>query len=346
MSASLADLLAIRPRLSDAEIGKRVGLSKDQVRWQRVKLAQDTPDAAQWMERAEMAMAEVQRKAESYDWLRPVELPAPVRPRVLGKPNPYTLIIGDMHFPSHDERTLAVFLQTVAALKPAQVILNGDTVDLLAVSRYPKDARRGFTWPLRDEVAAFHAFLRDLHGLGDAWGMSVVETDSNHAGNGTEGRWWRYLSDRVPELLTHSEAEERLSYQSWFYPKWSSIRLVEHVVLADDLLVLHGDMVRGKGGYSARAHQEKWMCSTLNSHTHRMGSTMRRVPSVGTRGERVLRSYEIGCSCRLDPSYSRVPDWATGFAVVSHDADSYGVELVSVIDGRASIAALGASLAA
>lgn len=310
------------------------------------RLAGDNPTAAEWEDRKERAAEDLRRKAEVYDWLRPVELPAPARSKVTGKPNAYTLVIGDMHFPKHDERTLAIFLQTVAALKPARVILNGDTVDLLAVSKYPKDARGQFNWALRDEVTAFHGFLRELHAIGDAWGLDVLETDSNHAGNGTGGRWWRYLSDRCPELLGHDDAEENLSYEKWFYPKWSSIRLVDSVVIADDLLVLHGDMVRGKGGYSARAHMEKWQSSTLNSHTHRAGSTVRRIPAVGSRGEGVQRSYEIGCACDLSPVYASVPDWANCFAVVAHDAESYAVEIAHVVNGRASVAALGASLAA
>jgi hypothetical protein len=137
-----------------------------------------------------------------------------------------------------------------------------------------------------------------------------------------------------------------LSYERWFFPTWSSIKLVPEVVIADDLLVIHGDMVRGKGGYTARAHMEKWQSSTLNSHTHRMGSTVRRIPAVGSRIEGVQRSYEIGCACSLSPVYASVPDWTNGFAIVAHDEQSYAVELVSVVGGRASVAALGSSLAA
>lgn len=332
--------LSAYPQLTRPQVDGRIN------RIRQLQRAADNPDPAAWEERRQRAAEDLEKKAEVYDWLRPVELPAPDRPRVVGKPNAYTLVIGDMHFPSHDEPTLAIFIQAVAALKPRRVILNGDTVDLLAVSRYPKDARKGFTWALRDEVVAFHAFLRDLHGVGDAWGMEVVETSANHSGNGTEGRWWRYLSDRCPELLGHADAETLLSYQRWFYPTWSTITLTESVVIADDLLVIHGDMARANGGYSARGHAEKWQSSTMNSHTHRAGSSMKRIPAVGTRPEGVRRAYEIGCACNLSPSYSRVPDWTNAFGVIAHDAENYAVEIVNVVGGRASVAALGASLAA
>jgi hypothetical protein len=333
-------VLAVFPMLTRPQIDGRIS------RRRQLTKIQDNLAASDWESRVERAKGDLERKADVYDWLRPVELPAPERPRVTGKPNNFTLIIGDFHFPHHDPATVAIFLQTVAALKPRRVILNGDTVDLLAVSRYPKDARAKFQYKLRDEVQAFHGFLRELHQIGDGWGLEVVETEANHSGNGTASRWWRYLSDRCPELLGHDDAEAMLSYERWFFPKWSSIRLVPHVVIADDLLVIHGDMVRGKGGYTARAHMEKWQSSTLNSHTHRMGSTVRRIPAVGSRGESVQRSYEIGCACSLSPVYASVPDWSNGFAIVAHDEQSYAVELVNVVGGRAAVAAIGSSLAA
>jgi hypothetical protein len=331
---------AVFPMVTRPQIDGRIS------RQRQLQRLADNPVVADWETRVGRAKEDLAVKAEVYDWLRPVELPAPERPKVTGKPNDITVIAGDFHFPHHDPATVAVLLQTVAALKPRRFILNGDSVDLLAVSRYPKDARKKFQHTLRDEVAAFHGFLRDLHSIGDGWGMEVIETEANHSGNGTASRWWRYLSDRCPELLGHADAEDLLSYQRWFYPTWSSITLVDSVVIADDLLVLHGDMARAKGGYSARGHMEKWQSSTLNSHTHRIGSSTRRIPAVGNRIEAVQRAYEIGCCCALSPSYASAPDWANGFAVVSHDAGHYGVELVHVVNGKASIAALGASLAA
>jgi hypothetical protein len=302
---------------------------------------------AAWHELAERHAREVQAKQEAYEWLRPVELPAPSPPSTTATASRTTLIGGDFHFGTHDERSIALFLRCAEELQPERVILNGDLCDLLAVSRYPKDARRGFKWELRDEVRAFHEFLHALESVLPRESV-ILETEANHSGNGTASRWWRYLSDRCPELLGHAEAEERLSYVSWFYPRWSRLRLVPSVVIADDLLVLHGDIARKNGGYSARAHMERWQSSTLNSHTHRQGSSLRRIPAVGERAEAVQRAYEIGCLCDLSPSYASAPDWTNGFALVTHDepAGDYAVELVTVSRGRCAVGALGKTLAA
>lgn len=283
---------------------------------------------------------------EWLDKLRPVALPAPPKARTTTTPGDFTIVAGDFHFPQQCDASIAVFLETVRQLKPKRVILNGDTVDLLAVSKYPKDQRH--TYDLRDEVTAFHEFLHRLMAIGNAWGLVVVETEANHSGNGTASRWHRYLSDRVPVLYGHPKAKDLLEYQTWFYPEWCPITLEESVVIADDLLVIHGDMVRKHAAYSARGHAEKWHSSVMHSHTHRMGLSLERIPSVGTRVEQVRRAYEIGCMCNLNPSYATAPNWTNGFAIIAHDADEldYGVELVNIQRGQAVVCTLGQTVRA
>lgn len=284
---------------------------------------------------------------ERLDWLRPVSLPAPPKPKTKSKPNDFTMVAGDFHFGMQDDRANAVFLHTVEALKPKRVILNGDTVDLLAVSRYPKDKRKGKTWELRDEVTAFHGFLRALHEIGDGWGVEVLETSANHSGDGTEGRWWRYLNDRVPEILGHAEAEARLSYQSWFFPAWSSIKLVDSVMVADDLLVMHGDQVTKEAAYTARAARDKWMSSVLINHTHRMGFAPKTISARGGRPTSYVRAHENGCQCRLEVPYGVALNWQQGFSIISHDASgTWGIEQVMSLGGKASVATLGRTVSA
>lgn len=274
------------------------------------------------------------------DDLRPVVLEGPPPRRYATRANAgVTMIIGDLHFPHHDEATVSIFLETARQLKPARVILNGDLPDMLAVSKYPKDARPKHSWTLRDEAVAFHAFLRDLENVLSE-DCDLVETEANHSGNGTGSRWWRYLSERVPHLLAMDGAEEKLGYVGWWYPAWTRLELVNDVILAGSLLVTHGEIARKWAGYSARAHGEKYVHSVLHSHTHRMGSGIQRVPAVGTRTESTIRTYEIGCACTLSPSYANAPNWTQGFAVVVDDGESYNVEMVPVIGGVATVATL------
>lgn len=287
--------------------------------------------------------------SDPLEWLekvRPIAVTPPSLPRASVQPvDGMTVVGGDFHFGTASEQAMSVFIETCRQLQPSRVILNGDLPDLLAVSKYPKDVRKRFTWTLQDEAAQMHTFLRELEAAVPRT-TQIVETEANHSGNGTASRWWRYLSEHIGPLMTLPGAEERMSYQSWWYPEWSRLQLVESVVVADDLLVLHGDIVRKHAGYSARATMEKWWHSTMNSHTHRMGGGFQSVPALPHREGGQTRFYEIGCLCNLEPSYASAPNWTNGFAVIREDGEDYNVELVPVIKGRAVVNALGATVRA
>jgi len=276
-----------------------------------------------------------------WDRFRPVTVSPPPKRSAKTAEAGVTVVASDFHFPLQEDAAVAIFLETVRRLKPERVILNGDLPDLLALSRYPKDVRH--VWGLKDEAEKYSAFLYELEQVlpKDA---QLIEIDANHSGNGTESRWWRYLSERIPELLQHPRAMTEMTYQRWWHPDWSRIEMLPEIVLHDDLLVTHGDMARKWGGYTAKAHSERYVNSVMHGHTHRMGSHVRRVPAVGVRGEQVIRAYEIGCMCQLNPGYTSVPDWSQGFAVVVGTGSSYAVELVNIIEGRATIAALSTTI--
>lgn len=269
--------------------------------------------------------------------LRPVQIERFPARRGVASDAGVTIAAGDFHFPAEDPKAVAVLLETVRLLRPRRVILNGDLPDLLAISKYPKDARKA--WDLRDEATAMHRFLHELEAVlpKDA---EVIETEANHSGDGVGSRWWRYLSDRVPHLLAMPGAEERLGYRAWWHPQGSRIELRD-TVMVGDLLVVHGDIVRKWGAFSARAHAEKYVHSVLHSHTHRQGSSVQRVPAIGTRAESTIRSFEIGCMCGLEPIYASKPNWTTGFAVLTDAGSTTAVELVTIVDGRACVGALG-----
>lgn len=279
-------------------------------------------------------------------WLekfRPIAMPAPPRRAVSVMPaTGLTIVAGDFHFPEHDEGAVAVFLETCRLLKPARVILNGDLPDLLAVSKYPKDVRKGKSWSLGDEAAAMHGFLHELERVLPTT-SEILETEANHSGDGTASRWWRYLSENAGALVSLPNAEDKLSYQAWWYPAWSRLRLVENHLLADDLLVMHGDIVRKHAAYSARATMEKWYSSVMHNHTHRQGSGAQAVPSIPGRAGTNLRFYETGCMCKLNPSYASAANWTQGFSIVREGTEprEYGVELVTIERGRAIVNTLG-----
>jgi hypothetical protein len=247
-----------------------------------------------------------------------------------------------MHFPKHCERSIAVALETISQLQPKMIVLNGDTVDMLAVSRFPKDIRHNYT--LLDERNAYQQFLRNLIEVSN--GADIVETHSNHSGNSTDGRWFRYLSERLGELGTLPDIQEKLSYENVFLGEFKDrVSHIDYVELCSDLIVIHGDVVRKNGGYSARGMLDKYYQSLIMGHTHRLGMTAQRIPGIGQREEKQIYAWEMGCLCDLNPIYASAPNWQNGFGIVAlTDEGVFGVEQVMIQNGSASIATLGCSI--
>jgi hypothetical protein len=260
----------------------------------------------------------------------------------------FALVIGDMHFPKHCQKTLDIFLGVVDELSPSKIILNGDTIDMLAVSRYPKDIRSGYS--LLDERIAYHSFLDDLFSVASA-DAEILEVNANHSGNDVTGRWWRYLSERISELASLPEIRDVLSYENVFLGEYASdIQLVDYASITDDFIILHGDVVRKNGGYSARGMLDKFNISLMHNHTHRFGSTAQRIPGIAGRKDKQIFAWENACACDLNPIYASSPNWQNGFSIIGYDNteefQSYSVEQVMVNDGVANVATLGHSFKA
>lgn len=258
--------------------------------------------------------------------------------------NDFAIVGSDFHFGCHDERAINIFLQAVDELKPSTIILNGDTMDMLAISKYPKDISK--QWSLVDERIAYHQFLDDL--IKVSGGAKIYETVSNHSGQSIDGRWRRYLSDRIGELASLPEISDKLSYQNIFMGDYQEH--VEHVdyVELNGLVVTHGTTVRQNGGASCLGEINKWKTSILHGHTHRIGSACQRVPAFGGREEMVIKGFEGGCLCSLDAAYGSHLNWQTGFNIISlnNKEKSFGMEQVFINKGRADICTLGKNIRA
>lgn len=280
--------------------------------------------------------------------LTPIKVTVPQPTSYLKEANNYALVIGDMHFPKHCPKTLDIFFEVVAELKPKTIVLNGDTLDLFAVSRYPKDIRHQYS--LLDERIAYQSFLTELINLTPDDSI-IYEVNANHSGNDVNGRWWRYLSDRIGELGCLPEIREKLSYEEVFLGRFKDdVNLVDYVNLTDDFVIMHGDVVRKNGGYSARGMLDKFNISLMHNHTHRFGATAQRIPGIGKRPDTQVYAWENACACDLKPVYASAPNWQTGFSIIGLDEHNgsqlYSVEQVRVDNGMAHISTLGKTVVA
>jgi hypothetical protein len=83
------------------------------------------------------------------------------------------------------------------------------------------------------------------------------------------------------------------------------------------------------------------MTSIIHNHTHRFGSTAKRIPSIGSRKDSQIYAWENGCACDLSPVYSSAPNWQNGFSIVALNNNNYSVEQVRVENKTATISTLG-----
>ena len=254
----------------------------------------------------------------------------------------YVIVMNDLHFPMQCQKSIDIALSVIDELKPKSIILNGDTMDMLAISRYPKDIRNSFN--LLDERIEYHKFLNSLINVSE--GAEIIEVHGNHSGDSTFGRWWRYLSERIGELACLPEIKKTLSYENVFLGEYQNyVTMADYVELTKDLIVLHGEVVRKFGGYSARGTLEKYYQSSIMGHTHRVGSTAQRIPSIGRKAEKQIYAWEMGCMCDLNPLYGSAPNWQNAFGIVSVGEDeSFSVETVMINDGVANVSTLGKTI--
>lgn len=276
--------------------------------------------------------------------LAPISCKEYVAPRYTKEPNKVAVVIGDAHFGCEDQATIDLFFHAVDELKPELIVLNGDMMDFLAVSKYPKDMRHYYS--LSEERLRYHAFLKTLHDITASYNSKIFETNGNHSGNGIESRWMRYLSNQLSQIADLEDVVEALSYQNIFFPKkeWSRIKLSDYVQIGDDFFIMHGDVVRKRGAMSGMGMMDKLHTSVMMNHTHRGGMSVTRIPAIGKRKDKFIKCYENFCACSLSPVYSSAPDWANGFSIINYNDSNIAVEQCLVENNAVAISTLGKTI--
>lgn len=327
------------------EISKITGIPRTTVRYWIERLSVEDLQSNYNIKPSDTVSTNPEGLREAADFIKslsPIVIPNLPRHNITKTDSNIAVVIGDTHFGVECQKSIDVFYEVIYELKPSTIILNGDTVDLMAVSRYPKDVR--YEVDLLQERVSYHTFLKEIREI-CGYGTTIYETNANHSGDGVEGRWWRYLSDRLGSLAALPDVIDALAYDKVFLPPWAQVEMVEFVELCEgNLFVMHGDVVRKNGGYSARGMLDKWYTSIIMNHTHRAGLTSQRLPRLGSRKEQTITVYENACACDLKPSYASAPNWQNGFSIVAMDGDSFGVEQVLINNGVATVATLGKTI--
>ncbi len=223
------------------------------------------------------------------------------------------VILGDLHAPFVDKAACSVAVQVIQSIGPRAVVLNGDMADNYALSRFDKDS---------DRITSLRADLDCLRGYLEMFRDEAPEADFYY----TEGNHEVRLSKvkcKVPELagleaLTMPNLLDFASLGIAWVPEREKLQF-------GDWLILHGNSCCSKGGATGQRMIDRYGCSGISNHVHRLAQVSRTVYG------RQMTWIENGCLC--DPAqmeYGDMFDWQHGFTVLHQDFP----ELVHIKNGK------------
>ena len=229
-------------------------------------------------------------------------------------------ILSDIHVPYHDEVALAAAVEHLKAERIDALVLNGDTCDFYAISRWTKNpTQRNFRGEL-EQIRQLLGWLRQTFPA-----IPIVFKTGNH-----EERFKFWLWQHAPEICDEPE----MGLTNWLHLARHDITLVDdqRPILAGKLPILHGHE-KGKG-ISAPVNQARGAFlrlhhTVLEGHGHRTSGHCE--PDMF--GAEVF-CWSTGCLCDLRPEYARINKWNHGFALATvHDDGSFDVANMRISDG-------------
>ncbi len=226
--------------------------------------------------------------------------------------NGICLVGGDCHYwPGPLSLMHRAFVSFCKKLKPKIVILNGDVVDLGAISRHPPIGWEKLP-EVQEEIEAAQERLGEIEKA--TYRAQKIWTLGNH-----DARFETRLATVAPEFAKVHGVHLRDHFPLWS-PCWS-------VFINDNTVIKH----RFKGGLHAPHNNTLWAGrSVITGHLH----SQRISPLSDYNGTR----YGVDMGCIADPAHKAFVDytednpknWRDGFCVLTyHGGELLPPELVS-----------------
>ena len=238
--------------------------------------------------------------------------------RVVRLSDGITLLLSDIHLPYHNVDALECALAHNE--NPTNIVLNGDTVDFYATSRWETDPDAR---DLAGELQASRQFLMHLRERFPE--ANIYFKIGNH-----EERWEKFLWRKAPELcgVPDFKLEKLLRFEELDIQEVGGRQMMK----AGGLWILHGheffntfDPVN-----FARTLQVKTGVCAIAGHKHKTSQH-----SVKNMNNDAVSCWSVGCLCDLEPDYMPVNQWNLGFAEITHKGKKFEVNNYRIIDGVA-----------
>ena len=228
-----------------------------------------------------------------------------------------TFIISDLHIPYQDESAMKVMMKMVHHFKPKNIIINGDALDAVQLSRFSRDPLPPESF--KDNVEELCATISNMQKY-----STIKYIQGNH-----EARLDRYVNDNAPELhglitmsgLINDGLDTKIDYIK-------TVPSESYLLHNDDLMIGHFNRASKNTCYTVKALVERFQISVVQGHTHRLGE-------YAIRGHnQTLRGWEGGCLCDLDPDYTMIPNWMQGFLIYTRTNADWNIEIVHIDCGK------------
>jgi len=225
----------------------------------------------------------------------------------------------DMHVPFQDDAAVDLAMRIVSDFNPDLLVCGSDGVDFYAISKFDKNPDR--KCGVQEEIDKWKELQK-------AWRDAAPNARRRFLVGNHEDRLRKYLwnhqelADLEALKLPNILGLESLGIE-WEWRK-AEIDACQEIVVEDNLVIKHGQVIRKYSAYTAKAEleNERYAISTLTGHSHRGGTTYAAV-----RGG-MVQAHEGFCLCKLDPEYVRRPDWQQGIVLAEVSRDTIAVEPV------------------
>lgn len=235
------------------------------------------------------------------------------------------VFLGDTQYPAIHDAAWDGVLNALAVWDLDEVWFLGDGIDFpMLTTKFPIDP------------SVRHDLQADLDGWDKRLGELVTVTELRGArrwvyllGN-HEDRLQKYLWHQAPELsgVRGLEIGSLLPTLTW---AWETHPWHELVPVTDYFFATHGESVSSYAGATAKKMIDRTAVCGIMGHTHRLGSSVRRVVKPGG-GYRYLGWWENGCLAddRKMTWTKGNEDWQLGFSLGYFDGDAFAIEQVFV----------------
>lgn len=228
-------------------------------------------------------------------------------------------IVSDIHVPSHDKVAFEAALRYLKSQNIDTLVINGDYMDMYAISAHDKDKLRQITFG--DELEEGRLILKQIRAyFGND--VHIVYQEGNH-----EERYQRFLPMAMAgDKVRGATLREQLELDSLNITWVGDRRGID----LGKLRIYHGHEIKASGVNPTRAMIMKTMHNTIVGHLHRENSLIK--PKLD--GEYV-GAWVTGCLCDTTPFYAVVNEWTHGFALVTVDVNgTFAVHQHRIINGK------------